>query len=257
MNQPPPGGGYPPGGPQGQYPQQPQGQYPQQPQGQWQQPPGGAPPGPPYPMPPAPSPGITVGRSGFSKFKLIAGAVVAVIGLIGAAIIGIYVYTHPQMYIVNATGKDGVTVTLDGEVVASNLKHAARESRSLVETKYVSSGKHKLEAKDSAGKVLESFDFEFESGADGYVYAPAKQASTCFVVQTDEYSTRSSAAGGVDDRFKTLDPTKTIWKMPASIDYWFQDSPDTVQIKTKGNQAKSVIKRALRQIKCGDPDFQG
>ncbi len=242
-NMPPPGGGYPPGG----YPQG--GQYPQQP------PPGGAPPGQPFPMPQMPV--VKSGMSGFTKFKMIAGGSLAVLGLIGAGIGAWWFHTHPQVHIVNVTGKDGLTVTIDGEVVASSLKNAATESSSLVENKFVSAGKHKVEAKDSAGKVLDSVEFEFEAGADGYVYAPAKQASVCFVVQTDEYSTNTALPGSVNDRFKTLDPTKSMLKVPASIDYWFQDSPDTVQIKTKGKQNKSVIKRALRQIKCGDPEFQG
>jgi hypothetical protein len=213
----------------------------------------GSPMGSPIGSGPKPSGGMTA-------VKLIGGALVLAVVAGGIGLGVNYLYTHSSVYVVNVTGTDGLSVFLDGEPLASSLKNAAAENRSLVEMESVKSGTHKLEAKDSSGKVLESFNFEFKSGfGSTYVYAPSRSPKTCFFIQTDEYKTNQASPDHVNDRFKPLDPTKTIWEIPVSIDYWFQDSPDTVEIKTKkGSTAKeSVIKRALRQGGCSDPDFQG
>ncbi|MDC0745201.1 hypothetical protein [Polyangium mundeleinium] len=200
----------------------------------------------------------TVGGS-FNILKIVGIGVVVVLGLVGGVGFAWYGYTHPSVRIVNVTGKDGVTVTLDGEALAKDLKNAAKENAAVVVTKNVASGAHKLEAKDASGKVLESFTFEFKSGTNGYVYAPGRAADskTCFIVQTDEYKTINVGFGN-SDRFKTLDPTKNIWELPTTIEFWFQDTPDSVEIKTKKGQSsnKTVTKRALRQAACDDPDFQ-
>ena len=42
--------------------------------------------------------------------------------------------------------------------------------------------------------------------------------------------------------------------MPKSVDYWFQDTPDSVQLDKK--KQSGTTKTALRQITCGDPNFQ-
>jgi hypothetical protein len=207
---------------------------------------------PPMPPPmPAPS-------GGLNKLKVIGIAALVAVGTIGGGILFYYLHTHPDLYIVNATGKDGVSVFLDGEPIAQGLKNAATESRSLVSKQTVSSGTHKIESKDATGKVLESFNFEFDTGVGTtYVYAPARDPKICFIVQTDEYKTNAAAPDTVKDHFKPLDQSKTIWMVPESIDYWFQDSPDNITIKTKKGQSSSnVIKRSLRQAPCNDPNFQ-
>ncbi|WP_206079376.1 hypothetical protein [Polyangium spumosum] len=319
-NMPPPGGGYPPGGPpgyppQGTYPQQggaygpPQPQQPQQqqqgygPPQQQQQQPGYGPPqqqqqpgygapqpgyGPPMGGDPqqgyggqpgmgyGPQPGMPMGAppmgfpmgapmpqqqaqaAGFNILKVVAIGVVGLLGVIGVVGFLWWGHTHPSVRIINVTGQDGVSVTLDGEELAKDLKNAATENASVVVTKNVSSGSHKLEAKDASGKVLESFTFEFQSGSNGYVYAPGRTADskTCFVLQTDEYKTINIGLGQ-KDRFKTLDPTKNLWELPTKIEFWFKDTPESVEIKTKkGDKSnKSVTKRALRQARCDDPEF--
>jgi hypothetical protein len=42
--------------------------------------------------------------------------------------------------------------------------------------------------------------------------------------------------------------------MPKSVDYWFQDTPDSVNLDKK--KSSGTTKTALRQITCGDPNFQ-
>jgi hypothetical protein len=201
---------------------------------------------------------VKAGR-GMSKALMI---LIAVGGVVIAGAVGFllfYLHGHPSLYIVNTSGADGVSVLVDGAPLAPNLKNAATESYSLVAKESVSSGKHKVEAKDASGKVLETFEFNFESGfGSTYLYAPARGKNVCFMVQTDEYKTSSVAPDLVKDRFKPLDPTRTIWRITDKIDYWFQDSPESVTIKTKkGSSPKNVIKRALRQAACNDPNFQG
>ncbi|TKD08614.1 hypothetical protein [Polyangium fumosum] len=268
---PPQPGGYGPqpgmgGPPMGGEPQQ--GYGPQPGMGYGPQPgmPMGAPPmGAPMGAPPmgvpmgAPMPQLPAAGGGFNILKIVVMGAVIVLGLVGGGAFVWYGHTHPSVRIVNVTGKDGVTVTLDGEAIAKDLKNAAKENAAVVVTKNVASGAHKLEAKDASGKVLESFTFEFKSGTNGYVYAPGRAADskTCFIVQTDEYKTINVGLGN-NDRFKTLDPTKNIWELPTTIEFWFQDTPESVEIKTKKGQSssKTVTKRALRQAACDDPDFQ-
>ena len=236
---PPPGGGPPMGG------MPPMGQPGMPPMGQPGMPPMGQP-----GMPPAPQAGgfqaFSGGLpkvSGFNKLKLIVTVVGGTILGLGAAVGGCYFYTHPVMYFVNTTGANGVSITIDGEVVASNLQNANSESKSLVASKHVSSGSHKIEAKDSTGKVLESFTEKIESGSNGYLFAPKHHKDACFVVQVDTYG-RTFGTGPKD---LLLDRSKNFWVMPSSIDRWFEDTPSSVKLQ-KGQS--STTKRALRMLPC-------
>ena len=188
-----------------------------------------------------------------SRFKIVGGGILGAVVLVGGGAAAFYMHTHPQIHIVNTTGKDGVTVTIDGEVVAASLANAANESPGATVAPRIGSGSHKIEAKDATGKVIDTATFEFKSGSNGYLYAPGHDAKVCFILQTDQYST-NSAMPGLSDRYKTLDPSKHLWEMAESIDYWFQDSPQSVSISNKG--PSTVTKHALRQTRCGDPAFK-
>ncbi len=193
-------------------------------------------------MPPQmPPPVVTSGSMGMNKMKMIGGAIVALVVVIGGAIFGIYSYSHPTFYVVNATGKDGLTVTIDGEPMVTGLKGSLTESKSATESKMLASGKHKIEAKDAAGKVIETVDVEIKSGSDGYLFAPGRAKTVCFFVQVDTYG-----SGGGTGSDIPLDATKTFWEMPASIDHWFEDTPMSVDSKS------SSVRRALRQVPCSD-----
>ena len=265
-------------GPQGQSPGQGFGSQPGQPAfGQPGQPPGfgapgqqpgfGAPPGQPgfgQPGfgPPMGTPGgapimATKPATSFGKIKIIGGVVLAVVGALAIGGFAWWAHTHPSMYIVNVTGRDGVTVTIDGEKVAENMKNAATESIANVNIKSIGSGAHKFEAKDSTGKVIESVTAEIKSGSHGYVFAPGRNPKMCFFVQTDEYKTNPAAPDTVKDHFRPLDPSKNLWDVPEAIDYWFQDSPTNITVKqNQGSGGKNVIKRAVRQAACDDPNFR-
>ncbi|EYF01630.1 Hypothetical protein CAP_7949 [Chondromyces apiculatus DSM 436] len=199
--------------------------------------------------------GTPVGSGKSSPLKVIGIAVGAVLAVVLLGVVYFFA-SRPTLRIVNTTGTDGITVSVDGEPLAPSLKNAAKENESLVKVLTLSSGAHKIEAKDATGKVLETFNLDFESGlGSNYLYAPARPKGVCFFVQTDEYKTNATAADTVTDRFKALEQDRTIWKMPASIDYWFQDSPESVTIKTKKSSSGNVIKRSLRQAACDDPEF--
>jgi hypothetical protein len=182
---------------------------------------------------------------GFNKLKIIGGAVLGVLVVLVIAVVGIYSYTHPTMHMINTTGRDGVSVFVDGVAVATNLKNAASESWLASTSSGISSGSHKVEAKDSTGKVLESFTVEFKSGSNGYLYAPVHSKDACFVIQTDVYG-RVIGNGPKD---VLLDRGKNFWEMTTSIDRWFQDTPDQVKL---GKGQSSTTKRAVRQLRCSD-----
>jgi hypothetical protein len=256
---PPPGyGGPPPGyGPHPGHGAPPQG-YGGPPPGYGPPPGQGGPPpgyGPPsgYSSPPGhgygpgaapPKPGRALGAGlAFSKFRLFAtlgGALLLLIVIGGGAL---YAYTHPVLYVVNTIGRDGLTVLLDDEVITKSMRNAIVESSVLTDSKRISSGAHKVTAKDATGKVIQSFSIDFVSGSSGYLYAPLHSKDICFVVQVLAYGT-GPAARPQDQR---LDPGRDFWPMPADIDYWFQDTPGSVKL---GKGQRSALKRALRQVRC-------
>ena len=146
---------------------------------------------------------------------------------------------------INTTGRDGVSVFVDGVAVATNLKNAASESWLASTSSGIASGSHKVEAKDSTGKVIESLTVDFKSGSNGYLYAPVHSKDACFVIQTDVYG-RVIGNGPKD---VLLDRGKNFWEMTVSIDRWFQDTPDSVKL---GKGQSSTTKRAVRQLRCSD-----
>jgi hypothetical protein len=239
-----PGGyGQPPGPPMG-----------GQPGGYGQPPMGGMPGQPPMGMPGQPMGGMPIrafggnvssGGGSINKLKIIGGAVLAGLIAIGVIIGVVYSMTHATVHMINTTGRDGVSVFVDGVAIATNLKNAPTESWLASESKSVSSGSHKVEAKDSTGKVLESLTVDFEGGSNGYLYAPMHNKDVCFVIQTDVYG-RVIGNGPKDI---VLDRSKNLWAMPSSIDRWFQDTPDQVKL---GKGQSSTTKRAVRQYLCRD-----
>jgi hypothetical protein len=182
--------------------------------------------------------------------RIIGGVFVAIV----AIAIGIgawYAHTHPTLYVVNTTGKDGLSVVVDGSPVITGLRNATSESAANVQSKSFAAGVHKIEIKDASGKVIETQTFDMKSGSDGVLFAPQRAKEWCFYYQTDVYST-GSGASHAGNRFRVLDPTKTIWEIPGSVDYWWQDTPTSVEVKN----SSTVTKHALRQGRCSDPNFK-
>ncbi len=202
------------------------GAYPGAPGG----PPMGGMPGAPgaYPGAPPVIAGVAKAAGTFSKIKMIVSiiGVVLVLGVVGAVFI--YSYTHPTIHMINTSGKEGISIYMDGEAIATKMKNAPTESWLASESKMVPSGKHKFEAKDAGGKVIDTITIEIESGSNGYLYAPAHDKDVCFYIQVDEYG---RTYGAKPPRDQLLDPKRTFWEMKTSIDRWFQDNPNRVQLQ--------------------------
>lgn len=96
----------------------------------------------------------------------------------------IHMDDHADIHVVNTTGKDGVSVFVDGKLFGQNLKNAANEDFGLAAKKSISPGQHKIEAKDADGKVVESISWRF-SESQTYLYAPARAPNVCFFAMPD------------------------------------------------------------------------
>lgn len=193
---------------------------------------------------------VMASGGGSSKTKiiggLIGGAVLVVLLIIGA----VWASGKSTLHIVNTAGASPITITVDGEVVSKDVPFAAAEDRSKARNETIPAGKHKVEAKDATGKVLDTQTVDFDGFFASYLYAPAHSPKTCFVLQTDAYGTARVASP-----FTQLDPTKSLWKPSKSVDTWWGDNPDSVSLDRKKKQS-GATKTAMRQITCGDPNFQ-
>ena len=171
---------------------------------------------------------------------------ILILVIIGA----VYASGKSSLRVVNAAGSGPVSIFVDGSLMEKDVPYSPTEDSSKTRSVTIPAGKHKVEAKDSAGKVLDTQNMEFDGFFATYLYAPAHSPKVCFVYQTDAYGTARVA-----NPFTPLDNTKHIWKVTKSVDRWFQDTPDSVKLdKKKGSSG--TTKTALRQITCGDPNFQ-
>jgi hypothetical protein len=219
---------------------------------------GGMPPGmggPPMGgMPGGPMMGgpVQVAGGGSSKMKIIGGIIGGVVLAIIAIIGVVYASGKSSLRIVNNAGGGAITIFVDGQPVEKDVPFSAGEDGSKTRSATIPAGKHKLEAKDASGKVLDTQNMDFAGFFATYLYAPAHSPKTCFVLQTDAYGTSRVA-----NPFTQLDPTRAIWKVEKSVDTWWADNPDSVSLKSSGKNKKTgATKTAMRQITCGDPMFQ-
>ena len=195
---------------------------------------------------------VVASGGGMSKMKLIGGiiggVVIAILVIIGA----VYASGKSSLRVVNAAGASPVSIFIDGKLVddssGKDVPYSPTEDSSKVRSVTIPAGKHKLEAKDATGKVLDTQSMEFDGFFGTYLYAPAHSPKVCFVYQTDAYG-----SARVANPFTPLDNTKHIWKITKSVDRYFQDTPDSVKLDKKKS---GTTKTALRQITCGDPNFQ-
>lgn len=218
---------------------------------------GGMPPGmggPPMGGMPGPMMGgpVMASGGGSSKMKiiggLIGGVVVAILVIVGL----VYMSGKASLHIVNNSGAGAITIYVDGEAVEKDVPYTAGEDSSKSRSATIPAGKHKVEAKDASGKVLDTQTMEFDGFFATYLFAPAHSPKTCFVLQTDGYGTSRVA-----NPFTQLDPTRSLWKVTKSVDTWWKDNPDSVNLKSNSKTKKSgTTKTAMRQITCGDPMFQ-
>ena len=178
---------------------------------------------------------------GWQTWRRVVLAILVVVGLV-------YASGKSCLHIVNNSGAGAVTIFVDGEAVEKDVPYTAGEDSSKTRSATIPAGKHKVEAKDASGKVLDTQTMDFDGFFATYLFAPAHSPKTCFVLQTDAYG-----ASRVANPFTQLDPTRSLWKVTKSVDTWWRDNPDSVNLKKKQSGA---TKTAMRQITCGDPMFQ-
>jgi hypothetical protein len=154
---------------------------------------------------------------------------VLVIGLLA----GIYVAwdrlrDHAVLYVVNVTGKDGVSIVIDDDVAVSEVPFAASESPEKLRQVRLKTGSHKVEARDVSGALLEAATFEVTSSAERFLFVPKADPSVCFVIQGTglERLERGKALINVTGRTEVL-------LQPGAGKY------------------------ALRQMRCDDPQLAG
>jgi hypothetical protein len=192
------------------------------------------------PTPPAPPK-----RFGPGKVLLVVAAAV-VVAVLGAAVV--WAILHPTVYIVNASSTPELDVFVDGEQVAGGVRLTLREEQARVASAKtnVTTGPHTFTARDAAGNVVDSQTIDIRSGRT-YLYAPAHVAEVCWTFETVGYGEIE-----VDEPYVPLDPAKAFWELPKLPDYRFQETPDTVKVKSS---KKGTRKTALRQHACEDSAF--
>jgi hypothetical protein len=197
---------------------------------------------------------VVASGGGSSKMKIIGGAILAVVLIIGGIIFAVYASGKSSLRVVNAAaGGTPINLFIGGKPVddsaGKNIPYSPTENPGNTRSVTIPAGKHKLEAKDAAGNVIDTQNMEFAGFFGTYLYAPAHSPKVCFVYQTDAYGTARVATP-----FEPLDNTKHIWKVTKTVDSWFRDTPDSVKLDKK--KSSGTTKTALRQITCGDPNFQ-
>ena len=191
---------------------------------------------------------VAVSGGGSSKTKIIGGVIGGVVLAILVIVGLVYASGKSSLHIINNAGGGAITIYVDGEAVEKDVPFTAGEDSTKARSATIPAGKHKVEAKDASGKVLDTQTMDFDGFFATYLFAPAHSPKTCFVLQTDAYG-----ASRVANPFTQLDPTRSLWKVPKSVDTWWRDNPDSVNLKKKQS---GTTKTAMRQITCGDPMFQ-
>ncbi len=186
-----------------------------------------------------------------SRAPLVGAIVGGAIALASGAA-GWFLYTHAKLHVINVSGKDGLSVYLDGEKLLAHAPSASSERTIDDRTFFIRSGAHRLETRDATGEVIDRVDVTFEAGKAGRLYAPAHLPDVCLAVQTDRYW-RSPQFAPATKRFQILDRSKSYWQIAEGIDHWFEDTPDEIQLSSRDT---GVARRALRVAPCDDPALQ-
>jgi hypothetical protein len=164
---------------------------------------------------------------GWAKHVVVA---ILVVGLLA----GIYVAwdrlrDHAVVYVVNVTGKDGVSIVVDDDTAVPEVPFAASEAADKLRQVRLKTGTHKIEARDVSGALLDSATFEVSSAAQRFLFAPKADPSVCFVI--------SSPTG-----YERLERGKSLMNVTGRAEVVLQPSTD---------------KYALRQLRCDDPALAG
>jgi len=145
------------------------------------------------------------------------------------------------LWVINSTGVDGVSVKLDGKVVASELKSYGEEAPGMAQRVSLKEGQHRVEALAANGSVIDAADLKVGPKTRGFLFAPKHGPDACFAIVRKAYGD-SKRSGG-----QLLFPGTTLWEMPFSIDRWFEPSPDQLAVQSGSTGAHDD---AVRMLPC-------
>ena len=146
-----------------------------------------------------------------------------------------------SLHIINNSPASSINIFLDGKAVETNVPSAIKEDASSARWVRVPTGTHTIEARDASGKVLDSQAVELSH--DEYLFAPAHNLKTCFILQIDGYGTEDHKTSST-----LLDPERSFWKITGRVDSWFHANPAKVRVRGHG-----TLMSAVRQGACGNP----
>ena len=86
------------------------------------------------------------------------------------------------LWVINTTGSDGVSIKLDGKLVATDLKNVSEESPGVAQRIALKQGKHRVEALAASGTVLEATDLKVGPKTRGFLFAPKHGPDACFAI---------------------------------------------------------------------------
>lgn len=150
------------------------------------------------------------------------------------------------LFIVNATGTPGLSVLVDGKVVADKLGVATGlASAGGMKRVGLPPGAHKVSARDATGRVVEEQAFSMGKRSYGFLFAPGHRPDACFEVRTIAYGNYLGSTVPV-----RLPGNSTLWEMEHFIDQWFEASPEKVVV-SKGQTGSH--ERAVVMVPCAPP----
>ncbi|MBI3185948.1 MAG: hypothetical protein HYZ28_27750 [Myxococcales bacterium] len=168
-------------------------------------------------------------------------AVIAVICAVAAGY-SWFAEGSPELWVVNTTGIDRLSIWVDGEEEIDAVPSTQLEDKAKARTARLSTGSHKLEAKGADGRLVDAASVTVERGAKGFLFAPARHPEVCFALETAGYGTWSGGGGS-----ELLDTSSTFWTIDKHVDRWFEGSPDSLSV-TKGT--RGTFDRAVRMVSC-------
>jgi hypothetical protein len=144
-----------------------------------------------------------------------------------------------SLYVVNVSDLGPLHVFLDGKPVAPRLPPTMTEDPAAVRAVSLKPGRHRVEARNSQGTVIEVGDFEVTAVTRAVLFSPARRATTCFAMMTH---------GGPNgrDRAEYFPAQQNLWPLTRSIDAWLQ--PAKVQDEAAADQADAP--RSVRLVPC-------
>jgi hypothetical protein len=146
--------------------------------------------------------------------------------------------SRTELWVVNTSGET-LGIYLDGKSVGELPSSLTETDASRLQLS-IFRRKHKVEARDAAGTVVDSSEFDAARGA--FLFSPKHDPSVCFTLVTDTYGTYEGPAGA-----EVLPAEQSFWHIDRVVTNWFTHNPAKVTVR-KGT--KGTFERALRLYPC-------